>query len=501
MGAVGVRAVSADLARYGHKAVELERGSADTKLWKDVKRKRVRIPDLVCLNCGRRIESRAKNKPELSMSHSFADDTRAWDYGMIDEDWIAFPICEPSAEENWSTGRLEQGIASWQERAWTRWEAKERIEYVSVQALRNAMYRRKSIKGVTEGSEATLAWGATFSSREGIVDVVADQTITVRRTTDGYRHTRRVPLDQRVLVAPGEAILENQIIASSVVPISSSSLGCTQRLDQERFSHLLGSRERTQRFTGVKLARLLGLPAFAQAIGSLAADREEDVYVRLEAAAYLASVCNESVRNLFGHYFESADQQTQLEAVIAISEIHAGDSVAVLSEILGSSKCYFLRSAAAWGLGRIGTPSAITTLISTFADFDWNLREEALDSIVAIGQPAVPMLLQGLRARDEDIAAGCAESLRQQDMLSAGVIPDIFKYLESNTPPIWAVWLVGNLPRDHVAARIALLQKSSPKLHYAISVLWSFVESWIARRWELNPRAAFGSSNENSTSS
>ena len=48
IGAVGARAVAKDLSRHGHKMVELERGSTDTKLWKDVKRKRVRIPDLVC---------------------------------------------------------------------------------------------------------------------------------------------------------------------------------------------------------------------------------------------------------------------------------------------------------------------------------------------------------------------------------------------------------------------------------------------------------------------
>ena len=34
---------------------------------------------------------------------------------------------------------------------------------------------------------------------------------------------------------------------------------------------------------------------------------------------------------------------------------------------------------------------------------------------------------------------------------------------------------------------IADLQQTTPALHYAISLLWSFVESWIARRWELHP--------------
>ena len=65
LGAVGSRRVAQDLDRLGHRIRELERGAMDTKLWKDVKRKRVRIPDLVCERCGLRVESRAKTKPEL----------------------------------------------------------------------------------------------------------------------------------------------------------------------------------------------------------------------------------------------------------------------------------------------------------------------------------------------------------------------------------------------------------------------------------------------------
>ncbi len=80
---------------------ELENGSTATKLWKDVKRKRVRIPDLLCLNCGLRVESRAKSmKPELAVSHAATDAERAWDFGLVDSDVIAFPVCYRAAEES-----------------------------------------------------------------------------------------------------------------------------------------------------------------------------------------------------------------------------------------------------------------------------------------------------------------------------------------------------------------------------------------------------------------
>src|SRR5438105_3770009 len=102
IGAVGARAVAEDLRGYGHQIDELERGSTDTKLWKEVKRKRVRIPDLVCRRCGVRIESRAKTKAELSMSHSPTEEARAWDFGMVDSDWVAFPVCKPAEEVSWT---------------------------------------------------------------------------------------------------------------------------------------------------------------------------------------------------------------------------------------------------------------------------------------------------------------------------------------------------------------------------------------------------------------
>jgi hypothetical protein len=48
VGAVGAQAVQQYLNSLGHDVVELERGSLATRIWRDVKRKRVRIPDLCC---------------------------------------------------------------------------------------------------------------------------------------------------------------------------------------------------------------------------------------------------------------------------------------------------------------------------------------------------------------------------------------------------------------------------------------------------------------------
>ena len=58
MGSVGTKRVIEILNAEGHQIIELERYCTSNKIW-STKIKRLRIPDLLCLRCGKRIESRA----------------------------------------------------------------------------------------------------------------------------------------------------------------------------------------------------------------------------------------------------------------------------------------------------------------------------------------------------------------------------------------------------------------------------------------------------------
>jgi len=489
IGAVGARAVVADLEGRGHRAVELERGSTDTKLWKDVKRKRVRIPDLVCHRCGIRIESRAKTKPELSMSHSPNEAERAWDFGMVDADYVAFPVCEPADEEYWSSGELGDLSSYWHERNWVRWTPRSHINYFTVSSFRSTPHARSSTKGVTEGSETSIAWPATFSTRIGMVESVSASGVTIRRSSDGHRYTWKIRGGLSPRVRDNEQVDVNQVILSTVEPVSPDGLQCDSSLPDGHIARLLESRERTQRFTAIKLARLRKDASFEPTVAQLHADPEEDVYIRLEGASYLAATCGKPARPLFDPFTSDIDEQNQLEAVIAIGEAGTDEASELLCEILDTqARPYFLRSAAAWSLSRCGGRAAQGRLVRAFADVDFSIREEALEGLVTIGGPAVPLLLNGLQHSDSAVAAGCAEALRQHRCLSDDSLLELAAQLNGPDPPDWAVWLLGHLSRDHVSTAIAGLQDSAPGLHYAISLLWSFAESWIARRWELNPR-------------
>jgi HEAT repeat protein len=236
----------------------------------------------------------------------------------------------------------------------------------------------------------------------------------------------------------------------------------------------------------MKLARLLERSEFCDNARSLAADREEDVYVRLEAASYLASICGESAELLYSPYLSEGDGQSQLEGVIALGECASGGAVEIICRIAtDSTSPYFLRSAAAWSLSRTRSPAAHATLIRCFTDVELRLREEALDGLVSFDEERLVNLVDHLRDAGDDIAAGCAEALRRAARLPQDVIELLVQELQTDHPSRWAVWLVGHLPRERFSAAIATIQQSRPDLHFALSVIWSFVESWIACNWEL----------------
>lgn len=498
IGAVGSLAICKDLSSHGHSMVELERGSTETKLWKEVKRKRVRIPDLVCKNCGLRAESRAKTKAELSMSHSPTDQERAWDFGMVEGDYIGFPVCEAIDEKYWSAGRLQSGSSYWHERNWVCWQVKGRINYFRVATFRASPHTKVNTKGVTEGSETSVSWDTVFSSRDGVVEKIYGYKMTIKRTPDGHRSTRTVPSAYELFVKQGDIVQLNQVIAGLIKPLTLDELACPGQLRPGHITQLLESRERTQRFTGVKLARLRNEPQYRDKITELSADEEEDVYIRLEGLSYLTAVCNEPARVLFMPYLQSVDQQIQLESVIALGEAANTDAVELLSDILDEpEQPYFVRSAAAWCLSRMEHINATSRLIKAFADIDRNIREEALEGIVSIGGLGIPLLLEGLHEVDSDVAAGCAEALRQQQhILPKEVINRLTQEVRKEISPSWAVWLLGQLPREQVKNAIMNVQDSAPALHYALSLLWLFTESWIARRWELHPNADFPGSED-----
>jgi hypothetical protein len=178
MGATGTIAVFNNLEEQGHTPIELERGSRSFKIWKSIKIKRIRVPDVLCVDCGKCIECRTKTKLEISMSHSQVDPARGWDYGLADNDFVAFVVCNRTGDKP------------------VDWHANELIQYVSVKDLRLAQRDSRAIstkpKGAEEGFEIRIIWPTTIANASGTITSVSQDRIQYRRQADKRLITLRL---------------------------------------------------------------------------------------------------------------------------------------------------------------------------------------------------------------------------------------------------------------------------------------------------------------------
>jgi len=477
-GVVGARAVQQHLNSLGHDVVELERGALSTRIWRGVKRKRVRIPDLCCTKCGVRIESRAKTSTELSMSHSPGEAERAWDYGMLDSDWVAFPILS-AGESVWSAGRLQEQRSLWRERHLTTWQVEGWINLFTVESFRSIAPKQLKPKGVSEGAEVQVKWKARFASNRGCIIAVNDERLEYQ--LDGNPNRRRhfrLAEDERPFLAAGDRFQRHQVLAGQVKPLTSDESRCAGRCDMAR---LLASRERTVRFTGCKLARLAKATELEGVVRGLAEDGEEDPYVRMEAKAYLCEVVRDSAATQFHDIlFQCPDEQMRLEAVVTLAETRTPEAFQLLRTVLqDTAQPLFLRSACAWGIGCHGTKEAAEVLVQAFADVASEIREEALHALQDLGAIGLDPLVKGLENPSTDIAAGVAEALRRIPNVPVERIAE----LAEQTSSTWPAWTLAHLPKEAVTPYVAALQSKRPEVHYAVSVLWNFLESWIAADW------------------
>ena len=92
MGALGVQRVAAEFRARGFEPIDLERYCDSNKIWA-TKVKRLRMPDLLCIRTGLRIEVRAKRNLQIRMSDAPNNPERTWDAGCRDEDIVALIAC------------------------------------------------------------------------------------------------------------------------------------------------------------------------------------------------------------------------------------------------------------------------------------------------------------------------------------------------------------------------------------------------------------------------
>lgn len=397
MGAIGVRQTMKQLRASGFSPIELERYCGSNKIWM-TKVKRLRLPDLLCVRTGLRLEVRAKSDLKIRMSDAPNNPERTWDAGLRDDDLTAFiAILE---DENGKQRSAEMPV------------------FFTIRALRQSVdeSRLGPPKSASEGAERDRTWPAVVPTCDGTVQSVsAEKLIVEMNTAENQRRKQTYTLNGKSpYVRPGDRFrAEVSILAGAP-----SGLADLAAFSRRAYNPLAAFRDQNpvDRYAAVKAVPHRD-DLRARAVGSLeellAAEREERV--ALEAAGSAATLGSALGQERIGQVlWGDGRKDLRMEAVLILTELASPFARAELVRLAADP--HFegdeIRQAAVWGLGKAGL-KAYQALLPFISDPDENV---ALHAIVAFGadtpETVVRALVQELTAADPRRAPAASEALR-----------------------------------------------------------------------------------------
>jgi hypothetical protein len=469
VGAAGTNATMMRLREMGFNPIELERGSTGFKIWKRIKIKRVRVPDILCLNTGLRFESRGKTKAEISMSHSLNNPKRAWDAGMRDDDYVSIVFFEQQDSSPLNPTQISP------------------VHFILVSDMRRAFTDQQVSltrpKGAEEGSEIRVMWACAVARERSVVSAVESDKIILTPVDKARcqrinltRNSGRITLLPQV--KPTDTVEANQIVAA-VVPVD-TSVPCPPPVGEPYFTDRLSSVSLSERYAAAKALRYRGYTAAKSALESRMNDADEDIYVQLEAAAAPAAHDDPKGWEFMEHKLCSpalaVALETQLETIIVTSEIPKEQSERLLIGVLrDSSRDDELRAGAAWALGQFVSPRSAKALVDTFNSSPLEIRVEAARALLRIAEPQVPYLVDLLKKGDLTKRDGIAWVLAR----TGGFDPGDAVIVTDDNLRRWISYIMGYGKDRFVQADIEAVCKADPEVYFAASVLWQLLASWV----------------------
>jgi hypothetical protein len=395
MGAIGVRQTMTRLRLAGFKPIELERYCASNKIWM-TKVKRLRLPDVLCVKTGLRLEVRAKSDLKIRMSDAPTNPERTWDAKLRDDDIAAFIAI---VEEN--------GIQ----------RAAEDPVFFTIGALRQSVGQSKlgPPKSASEGAERDRTWPAIIPSCSGIVESVSTDKLVVHMEAAGKRRRQTYTLKgKHAYVGVSNAFTADVSILAGA-PLGVADLAVFRNRSYDPLAELLEP-DPVDRYAAVKALpyreelRNRAIPALEGLIGT---EREERVVLEAAGAAVtLGSTLG--LERIEAVIWKSERSDLRMEAVLILTELGTAFARRELVRVAadGTFGRDEIRQAAVWGLGKAGL-KAYEELLPFIDDADENV---ALHAIVAFGtdtpESVIQLLIADLITAHPRRAPAASEALR-----------------------------------------------------------------------------------------
>lgn len=462
IGAIGTQRVFEVLRELGHQPIELERGSMNYKIWKKIKIKRIRVPDILCVDNGIRVESRAKTKLEISMSHSTSDPERGWDFGMKGNDYVALVVCEKYGDRPID------------------WKADKLVQFISIEELRKAEKQNQVVfikaKGAQEGFEQRVNWPAGLASTNGTVSEITSTSIKYK-TIEGRTNFVRLTKGGKTLsplVKVGDKVFPNQILASVV---KAQQKIPTVKISANYFLENLSSLTLSERYAAAKALSYFNDKKVIEELKSKISDKDEHIYVKLEAAASLSRFGIEDGYDFIKSCLKDKYLQNVLESVIVLNEIKTEKACKMLCDILlDDAYDSEIRAGAAWGLGEQQNKSALTAIVTSFNSVDLNIKIEATRALAKLTKNFSNDIFKKFEKSSTNEKPGIAWALTKSTTLSLNQLISNLKDLDSRH---WISYVIGTHGEERYIKEIEKLKKKDAEVYFAVTLLWKIMTSWI----------------------
>lgn len=453
MGAVGVHETIRVLEDQGFAPIELERYCASNKIWM-TKVKRLRLPDLLCVRTGLRVEVRAKSDLKIRMSDAPGNPDRRWDVGLRDGDLVAFIACSADSE----------GV-----------EIRGPPVFCSVGDMRASVGNTKlgPPKSQMQGAERDRTWPTTVPGRDGVVLEVEPTRIRTSLST-GRRQIYELR-DKHPYVRSGDAFTGGATIIAGVLP-RLASLDEARALTWDPAAHLQAD-DAVDRYCAAKALPHVAVAEQHQGRLYHLATQESDGRIALELAASAARLGHADGIHFIAEFVRQEDRgDLRMEGVLILSELGTDVAAVQLHDLLNDK--HFardeLRQAATWGLGKLGC-RRYDLLLGLLDDDEVGV---VLHAIAAFGQDtpgeSVDALVELLRTGSVRSRAAASEALR---MISSDLVLERLLGAARAGPAPWVLATLGRLPADRVRTALSgdpLLPQLEPLL------LLTPGENWLA---------------------
>lgn len=459
MGAAGTAAVSQHFREaHGHRTIELERYAMANKIWA-TKIKRLRLADLLCLDCGVRVEARAKSDLKVRMSHSNTPG-REWDAGQRETDICAFVP--------WSEG----GPAG-------------SPECFTVGAMRGSVEHAKfgPPKAASEGAERDLTWPTRVAARDCEVDEIRWQTgRVVLKPFVGRRQTvyLRGEVPTNIYVDEGEEVPARRMFV----------MGCLERPETLacpgstwKYCADLSEGGDIDRYAAIKAAGFRDEEDVEAELVRIAQDPSCDERIRLEAWAslsrlepvdYTREVVTAAQNRTAG---DPQAMALAMEAIFILSELGTSEAADALSLLAADPTLDSeARCAAVWGLGVAGLAEPARVLPHA-ADADEDVALHALAGIGPLPSPMVPRVVSMLEGTDIE-AASAAMLLGMQG--EQGISCLLEAAVGEGRGATWAAGALGELSEADV--RLVAGADLDARLERTLTPMWTQAQSWLRRQ-------------------